>query len=166
MKHQTNQIQIQWDSTSILCTEHRCCQSSFWSYWAQSWMGHPSDTGYSNGSIIPASWYLFCPPRKDDRLSRPHLVLIKWMVAGAQRASCRYLARGGRVQDQKGGRQRQRPPTCRRWLSDHPMIYLFTFYHLHSRHVLFVTYEIERFRKYIDDFRTLFVCLLHCILLY
>ena len=30
--------------------------SSLLGYWAQSWTGHHSDAGYSNGSIIPASW--------------------------------------------------------------------------------------------------------------
>ena len=43
-----------------------------------------------NGSIIPASWCSFCQPRKDDRLSQPHLVLI-------QRSS-RILTRDPRIQ--------------------------------------------------------------------
>ena len=59
-------------------TECRCCQSSLLDYWAQSWTGRHSDAGYSNGSIIPASWYLFCRPQKDDRLSQPHLVSTQW----------------------------------------------------------------------------------------
>ena len=62
---------------TILCTERQCCQSSLLGYRAQSWMGHQSDAGYSNGSIIPAKWYSFCRPRKDDRLRQPHLVLIQ-----------------------------------------------------------------------------------------
>ena len=48
----------------ILCTERLCCQSSLLGYWAQSWTGHHSNTGYSNGSIIPASWYSFYQPQK------------------------------------------------------------------------------------------------------
>ena len=62
----------------ILCTEHRCCQNSLLGDWAQSWMGHHSNAGYSNSSIIPARCYLFCQPQKDDTLSQPHLVLIQW----------------------------------------------------------------------------------------
>ena len=48
-----------------------------WAIWAQSWTGRHSDTGYSNSSIVPASWYSFCWPRKDDRLNQPHLVVIQ-----------------------------------------------------------------------------------------
>ena len=63
---------------TILCAERWCClSSSLMGYWAQSWTGCHSDAGYSNGSIIPASWYSFCRPRKDDRLSKSHLVLIQ-----------------------------------------------------------------------------------------
>ena len=40
---------------TILCTEHWYCQGSLLDYCAQSWMVHHSNTGYSNGSIIPAS---------------------------------------------------------------------------------------------------------------
>ena len=62
---------------TILCAEHCCCLSSLLSCWAQSWTGRHSNAGYSNGSIIPVSWYSFCRPQKDDRLSQPHLVLIQ-----------------------------------------------------------------------------------------
>ena len=62
---------------TILYAERWCCRSSLLGYWAQSWMGHHSDTGYSNGSINPASWHSFCWPRKDDRRSQPHLVLFQ-----------------------------------------------------------------------------------------
>ena len=61
----------------ILCAEHKYCWSSLLSYWAQSWTGHHSNIEYLNGSIIPASWYSFCQPQKDDRLSQPPLVLIQ-----------------------------------------------------------------------------------------
>ena len=60
---------------TILCTERRCCQSSLLGYYAQSWMVSHSDTGFSNDSIIPASWYSFFWPWKDDTLSKSHLVL-------------------------------------------------------------------------------------------
>ena len=49
-----------------------------WAIWAQSWTGRHSNAGYSNGSVIPGSWYSFCRPLKDDRLSKPYLVLIEW----------------------------------------------------------------------------------------
>ena len=62
---------------AALCTEQQCCWSSLLGYWAQSWMGHHSDAGNSNGSIIPANWHSFRRPRKDDRLSQPHLELIQ-----------------------------------------------------------------------------------------
>ena len=58
-------------------TEHQCCHSSLLGYWAQSWTRHHSNTAYSNGSIILASWYSFFWPQKYDRLSQPHLVLIQ-----------------------------------------------------------------------------------------
>ena len=31
---------------TILCAKRWCCLSSFLGYWAQSWMGRHSDTGY------------------------------------------------------------------------------------------------------------------------
>ena len=31
---------------TILCAERWCCLSSLLGCWAQSWMGHHSDTGY------------------------------------------------------------------------------------------------------------------------
>ena len=62
---------------TILWTEHRCCWSRLLGYWAQSWMSHHSDAGYSNGLIIPTSWYSFCRPQKDDRPSQLHLLLIQ-----------------------------------------------------------------------------------------
>ena len=62
---------------TILSAELWCCRSSLLGSWEQSWMCHHFDAGFSNDSIIPASWYSFCWPRKDDRLSQPHLVLIQ-----------------------------------------------------------------------------------------
>ena len=59
---------------TILCAERWCCLSSLLGYWAQSWTGRHSDAGYSNGSIIPGSWYAFGQLQKDDRLSQPQLV--------------------------------------------------------------------------------------------
>ena len=59
---------------TTLYTECQCCRSSLLGYLAQSWNGRHSNAGYSNGSIIPASWYSFCRPQKDDRLSQPHPV--------------------------------------------------------------------------------------------
>ena len=46
---------------TILCTERRCCRSSFLGYWAQSWTGRHSDAGYSNDSIIPSKLLLILP---------------------------------------------------------------------------------------------------------
>ena len=63
-----------------LCIEHWCCQSSLLGYLVHPWIIHHSNTGYSNGSTIPASWYSFCQLQKDDRLSQPHLVLIQWQA--------------------------------------------------------------------------------------
>ena len=62
---------------TIHCTERRCCRSTLLGYWAQSWTCRHSAAVYWNGSIIPASWYRFCRPRKDDRQSQPHLVSIQ-----------------------------------------------------------------------------------------
>ena len=56
---------------TILCAERWCCQSSLLGYWAQSWMGRHSDTGYQQAGTH------FFQPRKDDRLSQPQLVLIQ-----------------------------------------------------------------------------------------
>ena len=64
-----------WNHT--LYRECRCCRNSFLGYWPQSWTGRHSDAGYSNDSIIPASWYSICQPRKDDRLSQAPGVLIQ-----------------------------------------------------------------------------------------
>ena len=33
---------------TILCTEHWCCLNSLHGYWAQTWMGRHSDTGYQH----------------------------------------------------------------------------------------------------------------------
>ena len=73
----SHEVSIRTSIRPSICAENWCCCSSLLGYWAQSWMGHHSDTGYSNGSIIPASWYSFCQPQKDDRLSQPHLILIQ-----------------------------------------------------------------------------------------
>ena len=36
---------------TILCAEHWCCLSSLLGYWAQSWTGRHSDTGYQHAGI-------------------------------------------------------------------------------------------------------------------
>ena len=69
-------MSIHW--MELYSVECQCCRISLLGYWAQSWKGHHSNTRYSNGSIIPASWYSFCRPRKDNRLSQPPGVLIQW----------------------------------------------------------------------------------------
>ena len=77
---------------TILCIEHWCLQSSVMGYWAQSWTSRHSDAGYSNGSIIPASWYSFCQPQKDDRLSQPIHPLGPYSVQSVGAAEAVSLA--------------------------------------------------------------------------
>ena len=56
---------------AILCAERWCRRSGLLGYWAQSWTGRNSDTGYLQAGTH------FWRPRKDDKLSQPHLVLIQ-----------------------------------------------------------------------------------------
>ena len=53
---------------TILCAERWCCLSSLLGYWAQSWMGHHSDTVYQHAGThfaylgrmtgrVNATWY-------------------------------------------------------------------------------------------------------------
>ena len=50
-----NYLSIHPSIGTILYAERWCCLSSLLGYWAQSWMGHHSITGYQ------ASWYSFLP---------------------------------------------------------------------------------------------------------
>ena len=43
-----NWVQIHPSIGTILCTERRCCRSSFLGYWAQSLTGRHSDTVYQH----------------------------------------------------------------------------------------------------------------------
>ena len=50
---QSDYVPIPWgmkeEIGTILCAERWCCLSSLLGYWAQSWMGSHSDTGYQQG---------------------------------------------------------------------------------------------------------------------
>ena len=55
MKRATAEVNLQTLHPSIgivLCRERWCCQSSLLGYWAQSWMGHHSDAGWSESKLV------------------------------------------------------------------------------------------------------------------